>query len=553
MLKRTSLLLSILSSTALAAPYYGGGTSYDRDEGDIITTSPVLQTLSGISLDRGVLTISGGSGNDVASVAPGSLRGTIVAKRGSYTSTFNASDVTKIKFYGNDGDDSFTNTTSIPCEAYGHDGNDVLNGGGGDDFLVGGYGQDTIRGYAGDDTIWGSGGSDWLYGGEGNDLVKGHGGNDLIYGDNGDDRLYGGSGDDHLYGGLMQDTLVSIGGGYDTVSGYYGNDFFWVDSTDWVSDAGADENLGKYINRVASFEPVSYSGGLTSTPIAKDLTDYDLPDPLPDVNTVDLANFGDHPLFASGGPSKHDVDQGSIGDCYLLGPLSAVADATPESIQKLVVDLDDGTYAVRFWREGVATAKYVRVDADLWIKESNQSLEYGGLGVQGSIWLPIVEKAWAIFRQQDSAYSSISGGNASGSGTVAMGANNETNYTIPETYDAADIIAWNASGRPAGAIANYVQSEVTTLLNWIEDHKQDGYPVYTGYYGTGVTNSTAINDVDYWRRGRHIIMVDDVGFDANGNPISLTIRDQNTPSFVTFTDFARIYFFFGRARLYEMP
>ena len=549
---KSSLLVSLLSATAFAAPY-GSGTSYDRDEGDIVaTTSPSLFNLSGISLSGGVVTIVGGSGNDVASVSYGLVRGTIVVKRAGYEVTYNTSGITKIVFHGNDGDDTFTNSTSIPCEAYGNDGNDVLSGGGGADFLVGGYGQDTVRGYAGNDTVWGSGGSDWLYGGEGNDLVKGHGGNDLIYGENGYDRLYGGSGDDHLYGGANQDTLVSIGGGYDVVSGYTSNDFFWVDSTDWVSDAGAEENTEAYINRVPAFFSVSYSGGATSTPIAKDLTDYDLPDPLPDNWNVDLMNFADRPLFSSIGPNKEDVMQGGTGDCYILGPLAAVADATPESIMKLVVDLDDGTYAVRFYRTEGGAAEYVRVDADLWVKDGTSEPEFGKLSlVEEAIWLPIVEKAWALFRNQEGNYASISGGNNGLGGAIGMKASKVVYEIDASTYDAQAIIHWVNAGRPAGATANYINATVPQLLNWIADMQDSGRPIYTGNI-SGANNNTAF-DVDNWRRGQHIIMIDHVNFDANGNPVSLVLRDQYGPTYRTLTDFARIYFLIGRAITYDMP
>lgn len=555
MRKRFGSIAALLFSatSAFAAPY-GSGTSYDRHEGDIYESPVVAADFSGIELGRGgVLTITGGNTNDTASVAPGTTRGTIIAKRGPYTSTFDAAAVTKIVFYGNDGDDQFTNTTSIPSEAYGGDGNDVLYGGSGADFLVGGYGQDTLRGYGGNDVVWGSGGSDWLYGGEGNDLVKGHGGNDLIYGENGNDALYGGTGDDTLYGGAYQDTLVTIGGGFDTVSGGTSNDLFWIDTTDFASDATATETAEAYVNKVAEFFAVSYSGGNTSTPIAKDLVDYDLPDPLPNNWGVDLANFSDRPLFASIGPNKEDVIQGGTGDCYILGPLAAVADATPESIKKLVVDLDDGTYAVRFWRNTGEAPQYVRVDADLWIDDVSLKPEYAKLGlVEEALWVPIVEKAWAFFRRQEGNYDSISGGNGPGSGPVSFGADNTTRYDIDATtYDANAIIAWVNAGRPAGATANYVNATVPQLLNWIQARQDEGRPVYTGNI-SGANNMTSF-DPDNWRRGQHIIMVDHVNFDANGNPISLTLRDQNGPTYRTISDFARIYFLIGRAVLYEMP
>jgi hypothetical protein len=273
---------------------------------------------------------------------------------------------------------------------------------------------------------------------------------------------------------------------------------------------------------------------------------------VPEDWNVDLVNFGDRPLFASVGPNKEDVMQGSVGDCYMLGPLAAVADATPEAIKKLVVDLDDGTYAVRFWRTEGAAPEYVRVDADLWVDDATNMLEYGKLGVDNSLWLPIVEKAWAFFRRQEGTYASISGDNGSGPAPLSLGADDTTlTYTIDPVYDANAIISWVNMGRPAGAVANYVNSTVPQLLNWIADRQDEGHPIYTGNI-SGANDMTAIVS-NNWRRGQHIIMVDHINFDANGNPISIELRDQIGPVYGTITDFARIYFLIGRANAYDMP
>jgi hypothetical protein len=548
MKRRFGTLAALLLSASPALASYGSGTQYDQNSGDI-TNSPVAINLSGITFGRGIVTITGGSGNDVSSVTY-SYR-SVVVKRGNYTETYTATDVSKIIFYGNDGDDQFTNSTSIPCEAYGNDGNDVLYGGSGDDFLVGGLGQDVLKGEGGSDTIWGSGGSDWLYGGEGADLIKGHGGNDLMYGENGSDAMYGGTGDDNLSGGAYQDTLVTIGGGFDTVAGGTSNDLLWVDTTDNVTDASAAETSGLYVNKVAAFFSVSYDGGSSSTPVAKDLTNFDLPDPIPVDFNVDLQNYADRPLFSSLGPTKDDVLQGSGNDCYMLGPLAAVADATPDSIKKLVVDLDDGTYAVRFWRTAGASPEYVRVDADLWVDDTSLLLEYAKLGVEDALWVPIVEKAWALFRQQDGMYSSISGGNSPGSAVTGLGADNSESYTIDPVYDATAIINWVNQGKPAGAINNYINTMVPGLLQWIADRQGEVHPIYTGYVA-GSSDTTAF-DVDHWRRGIHVIMVDHVNFDAFGKPVSVTLRDQIGPYTPTFTDWTHIYFMLGRAMVYDMP
>ncbi|MEO6773821.1 MAG: C2 family cysteine protease [Kofleriaceae bacterium] len=543
-----AVFLFSVSSLATAAP--GSGPAYDRTAGDIITMPSLPRLSTGIALDRrGVLTITGGSGNDSASVS-GLVHGTVTARHGSFTATFAWDQVTKIVFYGNDGDDTFTNTTSIPCEAYGGDGNDTLNGGAGADFLVGGYGQDTIHGNGGDDTLWGSGGSDWLYGGDGDDVIYGHGGNDMLYGEGGRDTLYGGSGVDTLSGGADQDTLVTIGGNYDVVYGGTGNDLFWVDTTDTVADASATEINESYINHVAAYYSYSYNGGLSTTPVAKDLTSFDLADPFPTSSNVDLENFSDHPLFGANGPDKGDVIQGSVDDCYMMGPLASVADATPDSIRKLVVDLGDGTYAVRFFRVAGGTAEYVRVDADLWVDDMTSVLAYAKLGLDDqAIWMPIVEKAYAFYRRRAGAYASLGGGD--GTGPTAFGANTDESFTILPIYDAADIIAWDAAGRPSGGIDNYIKSQVPQLLHWIADRQAEGRPVYTGNI-FGADNDTAF-DASNWRRGGHIIMIDRSHLDSHGAPIDVVLRDQIGPKTRTITDFPRIYFLIGRANVYDMP
>ncbi len=81
--------------------------------------------------------------------------------------------VTKIEFYGNAGNDTFTNNTNIPCFADGGSGNDTLQGGGANDILFGGTGQDSLYGRGGSDSLYGNGGTDYLDGGDGDDILVG--------------------------------------------------------------------------------------------------------------------------------------------------------------------------------------------------------------------------------------------------------------------------------------------------------------------------------------------------------------------------------------------
>jgi len=64
-----------------------------------------------------------------------------------------------------------------------------------------------------------------------------------------------------------------------------------------------------------------------------------LPDP--DAKGYGYKSFSSQSLFASSGPSKDDIHQGGLGDCYFLAGLSAVAKTAPNVIQQSIVDLGD--------------------------------------------------------------------------------------------------------------------------------------------------------------------------------------------------------------------
>ena len=507
----------------------------------------------GISFNASTSTVSiNGTGqNDVASVVYYG-RGSIKVTMNDVSATYTTSSVTAVAFYGYDGDDSFTNATSIESTANGGDGNDALSGGSGADFLVGGYGQDTIYGNAGDDTLWGSGGSDKVYGDDGNDVIYGHGGNDELHGGNSRDTFYGGSGDDQIFGDDGQDLIVTVGLGVDTVSGGNQWDNYWMDASDVLTDASANELSLGYVHKIGQFQSVSYNGGNTSTPVGLDPAGEDLPDPLPGTS-ASLANFADNSLFASVGPSKDDVLQGSVGDCYFMSPLAALADATDEYeyIRKMVVHLGDGTYGVRFYRSG--QEKYVRVDADLWVSGSTPILAKPGL--ESSIWVPIVEKAYAFFRRNEGNYDSI----ASGDGATAEHLNAvDTHWTIQDGIAAADVVAWYNNNSPNGTMKNAVNAGAVSLMNWYKSQRALGKAVIAGSR-SGVSNNTPImlddpntaaNESTY-HRGQHIYMVDHVQTDANGNPTGVVLRDPYG-IYRTITDFTRIYFCLGGGAVFDV-
>jgi hypothetical protein len=231
-------------------------------------------------------------------------------------------------------------------------------------------------------------------------VLLGSAGNDTLIGGSGHDRLYGGAGTDVCSGGAGNDVIASIGDSTsDKSTGGAGLDSFWIDSagTELVTDVSSEESAAGALHRVKSF---ANGVGLT-------LTSNRLSDPALTSAAKSYANFSTRPLFSKYGPRVSDVTQGQLGDCYLLASLASVAQADPNIIRQRIADLGDGTYIVQF--NVGATRSFVRVDADLPLN-SSMDLAYAQLGHQSSLWVAIVEKAYAFFRNGDARYASIEGG-----------------------------------------------------------------------------------------------------------------------------------------------
>ncbi len=131
-------------------------------------------------------------------------------------------------------------------------------------------------------------------------------------------------------------------------------------------------------------------------------------------------------LFAAGGPSVNDIQQGQVGDCYFLSTLGAVAAKDPDAIKNMVRDNGDGTYSVRFYvNDGFGTVpEWVTVDGKLPENSGGGTMAASTLtdptnGKQIT-WVAIVEKAYAAFNSKDhiggsgaDTYDGTSGGMAS--------------------------------------------------------------------------------------------------------------------------------------------
>jgi Ca2+-binding RTX toxin-like protein len=285
----------------------------------------------------------------------------------------------KDELWGDGGDD----------ELFGGSADDELRGGDGDDVLSGDSGNDVLAGDGGRDRLFGSWGNDSLSGGEGDDRLSGEWGNDTVMGNNGHDELIGGSGSDYLYGGSGDDSLVAIDSGYaDTLFGNDGRDTLWVEGS---VDARTTDALDT-IQTVTSFANAA----------DRTLNGDDIGDPFDGVNYQD---FSGNWLFAEGGPTQHDIDQGSAADCWIMASMASVAHDNPHQMREIVADFGDGTYGVRLGNQ------FYRVDGELPANTVTQRPVYAGLGLQDSLWTAIIEKAYAMFRTGANTYASLDWGN----------------------------------------------------------------------------------------------------------------------------------------------
>lgn len=124
-------------------------------------------------------------------------------------------------------------------------------------------------------------------------------------------------------------------------------------------------------------------------------------------------------LFEKGadGSKAHwnDVEQGRIGDCYLMTSMGAIARANPSLLENMIKGPDkDGAYTVTFhdedWR-GRSSPVDIKVSPELLL-DTNGTPLYAGTpqdGGKAELWPAIVEKAYA---QWKGGYKEIVQGNS---------------------------------------------------------------------------------------------------------------------------------------------
>jgi calpain family cysteine protease/hemolysin type calcium-binding protein len=157
------------------------------------------------------------------------------------------------------------------------------------------------------------------------------------------------------------------------------------------------------------------------------------------------------PLFAATGPSMNDINQGYLGDCYLMSSLAEVACQNSGIISSMFTDNGNNTYGVKFYVDG--TAEYVTVNASL--ADGGNIFNYGS----GDIWASLAEKAYAQLQASDVVTgNSIDDGNS----WSTIGNGGAPEMALEEITGASAITDFDASGSSWATVVYNSSFDVTS-------------------------------------------------------------------------------------------
>jgi hypothetical protein len=149
-----------------------------------------------------------------------------------------------------------------------------------------------------------------------------------------------------------------------------------------------------------------------------------------------------------------DVNQGALGDCYLIAALGALALQNPDLLREMMHVNDDGTVTVTFYRtdeNGLLVPVPVTVSQDVLVIEGKDEktgkpngLFYNAFSQPGDDWESwsiIMEKAFA---QLKGGYQNIGLGGLPGAALETL-TGNKSEAAVPSRYAAspAEHAAWN--------------------------------------------------------------------------------------------------------------
>jgi hypothetical protein len=192
----------------------------------------------------------------------------------------------------------------------------------------------------------------------------------------------------------------------------------------------------------------------------------------------------------------------------LIATLLGMTKFNRELVRRNMVDLGDGTYAVRY--QGFWGAEYIRVDGDLPVN-ADGTMHGARLGVEDSTWVAILEKSWAFRRKGEGTYDSIDNG---GSENEVLGA-----------------LGWGERSRQTKLPGDFGSS--TAMFDWLVGELNAGRAVITS--STGNARDRIGN-----MRENHVFLMDRVETDASGvrRIVLIDPRDKDRSLELTASDVA---------------
>lgn len=189
-------------------------------------------------------------------------------------------------------------------------------------------------------------------------------------------------------------------------------------------------------------------------------------------------------LFVNG-VTYTDINQGQVGDCYLMASLAEVALRSPSTITNMFIVNGDGTYTVRFFNNGAA--EYVTVDAYLPTNASGTAM-YAGMGKNyassaNELWTMLAEKAYVqanefgwirpgLSGSGQNSYAAIEGGyiyaalgHITGQGTAAFLSTSSVSgfTTFVNSWNAGKSIGFASKSSPtsgSGVVGNHAYAVI---------------------------------------------------------------------------------------------
>ncbi len=246
-------------------------------------------------------------------------------------------------------------------------------------------------------------------------------------------------------------------GGASTLSGVSSLGNLQADSSETV----ANRLIGKWF--LGTDLPMPVAGGDTATGKA--------------ATSVFSYATASGPLTVNG-VAATDIHQGSIGDCYLMAALGAIANTQPAVINNMFTANSNGTYGVTFYKTGAPI--YSTVNTSLAINSSGKLALAGDVNksLTGELWVSLAEKAYTQLNTQfdvdnngsqwngENSYQAIEGGLAQAIKQVA-----NLNYRYYSSYYTGFGDSYDSGEFKSTAAATYKQTLISGLnagaIGWI--------------------------------------------------------------------------------------